>query len=305
MGVVGKLLHLVRWQNLIIIGLTQAVMKWSLLPSLGVSEALSVPMFFLLMAATICIAAAGYIINDIEDLGIDKINRPEKVVIGQGISEKTAFNIYLGLNLVGVGLGFLMAYKLGKPNFSALFVLVSVLLYFYATSLKKTLLVGNLLIALLTAMVVVLVGVFDLSPVTHPANQQLQLRAMTLLLDFAIFAFALNFIREIVKDLIDINGDKNFGVNSLPIALGRQRATNLVFGMGVFMLAAVLYYGYANFLYSELMLAYFFIALGAPLLLFCIKAWSAEKREDYRFLSLLLKIIMVLGLVAALIYPYK
>ncbi|MDC7998190.1 geranylgeranylglycerol-phosphate geranylgeranyltransferase [Gilvibacter sediminis] len=302
---VGALLQLIRWKNLLIIIATQAVIKWAFFPSFGVSEALSTINFILLILATTLIAAGGYVINDIEDHGIDQINRPDKALIGSKISEKWAFNFYIALNVLGVAIGFYVAYAIDKANFAALFVLVSVLLYFYATSLKKVLLAGNFLVALLTAFVVLIVGVFDLAPVAHPANQDLQLQVMGLLLHYAVFAFVLNFIREIVKDIIDINGDKNFGVNSLPIAIGRERSTMVVFALGVFTLTAVLYYGYSNFLYSELMLAYFFIALGAPLLLFCIKSWSADSREDYRFLSLLLKITMVLGLVSLLIYPYK
>ena len=300
-----QLLRLVRWPNLLIIAATQAVIKWGFFPQFGPSEALSDLNFILLILATISIAAAGYIINDIEDQGIDKINRPERVVIGKAIGDKLAFNIYLGLNILGVALGFWVAYSVGKPNFAALFVLVSVLLYFYATSLKKTLLVANLLIGLLTAFVILIVGVFDLAPVAHPANQETQLRVMKLLVHYSIFALVINFTREIVKDLIDINGDKNFGVNSLPIAIGRERATLVVFIFGVFSLGAVLYYAYSNFFYSQLMLAYFFVALGAPMLLFCIKSWSAEKKEDYQFLSLLLKIIMILGLATLLLYAYK
>lgn len=302
---IGHLLTLIRWKNLLIIGASQAIIKWFFFPSFGISEALSTPFFLMLIGATICIAAAGYVINDIEDAGIDKINRPDRLIIGKYINDKLAFNVYIGLNIVGVGLGFWVAYQVGKPNFAALFVLVSVLLYFYATSLKKVLLLSNLLIGLLTAFVVLIVGVFDLAPVAHPANQDAQLRVMGLLVDYAIFAFALNFLREIVKDIIDINGDKNFGVNSLPIAIGRERAGMVVFALGVFLLAGVLYYAYANFIYSELMLAYFFVALGAPLLFFCIKSWSADKREDFSLLSILLKIIMVLGLISLVIYPYK
>lgn len=298
-------LKLIRWPNLLIIIATQAIIKWAFFPSFGVSQALDGVHFLLLMLATAFIAAGGYIINDIEDKGIDGINRPEALIIGRSIAEKTAFNAYVAFNALGVGLGFWVAYAIDKANFAALFVLCSVLLYFYATSLKKVLLAGNLLIALLTALVVLLVGVFDLAPVAHPANQDTQLRVMGLLVDYAIFAFSLNFIRELVKDIIDINGDKNFGVNSLPIAIGRERAGTVVFGFGLITLLAVLYYAYRNFLYSELMLAYFFIALGAPLLLFSIKAWSASKREDYQFLSFLLKIIMVLGLISLIIYPYQ
>lgn len=300
-----ELLQLVRWPNLLIIALAQAVIKWGFFPAFGPSEALSLLNFVLLIIATVSIAAAGYIINDIEDVGIDSINRPEKVLIGKKISEKLAFNLYIGLNVLGVGLGFLVSNAVGKPSFAALFVLVSVLLYFYAVSVKKILLLSNLLVGFLTAFVILIVGILDLAPVAHPANQETQLRVMRLLVHYSVFAFVINFIREIVKDHIDINGDKNFGVNSLPIAIGRDRSAMVVFALGVFALAGVLYYAYANFKYSQLMLAYFFIAIGTPLLFFCIKSFSAEKTEDFVFLSFLLKIIMVLGLFSMALYPYK
>lgn len=298
------ILKLVRLPNLLIIALTQGLIKFFFIPLFGVGEALSSFNFLLLVLATLCIAAAGYIINDIEDVGIDKINKPNQLLIGKKISEKLAFRWYLLLNTLGVVCGFLVANTIDKPNFAAVFIVVSALLYMYATYLKRTLILGNLLIALLTGFVILIVGVFDVFPLISEATQLDARILLQRLLHYAVFAVVINFIREIVKDIIDVNGDKNFGIQSLAIVLGRDRAAQIVFALGFFLFLGVLYYTYLYFLDSQLLLAYFFILVAAPLLFFIIKAWSAQKREDFEFLSLLLKIIMVLGLSSLFLYQY-
>ena len=297
-------LKLIRFPNLVIIAAAQCLVKFVLFPLFDVGEALTVTAFSLLVVATVCIAAAGYIINDIEDLGIDRINKPNRVLIGVKFSEKNAFLLFVVLNILGVICGFIVANLVGRPNFAALFIFISALLYMYATFIKKMVVVGNILVAGLTAFVILIVGVFDLVPLTTSVTQANVSSVMQILLHYSIFAFVINLMREIVKDIIDINGDKNFDVKSIPIVMGRERAAQLVFALGLFTLLAVLYYAYSNFYLVQLMLAYFFIALAAPLLFFVIKAWNAEKREDFEFLSLLLKIIMVLGLGSIVIYRF-
>ncbi len=297
-------IKLVRLPNLLIIALAQGLIKFMFIPLFGVGEALSTPYFLVLVLATVSLAAAGYIINNIEDLGIDLINKPNNVIVGNQIPEKQAFNLFIVLNIIGVVAGFVVANAIGKPNFAAIFIFISALLYMYATFIKKMLLIGNLLVAVLTGFVILIVGVFDVAPLAQELTQDDVSRLMQRLFHYAIFALGINFIREIVKDIIDINGDKNFDVKSLPIVLGRDRAAQIVFALGLFMFLGVLYYAYAFFFNVQLLLAYFFIAIAAPLLLFVIKAWSAEKREDFEFLSLLLKIIMVLGLASLALYKY-
>ena len=295
-------LSLIRYQNLLFIALAQVFIKYSLFHAFGVETALTDFSFALLVLATICIAAAGNIINDIYDVEIDRINKPNKVLIGKMISERSANRLFIILNITGVAIGFYLANTIGKPGFAALFIVFSALLYLYASYLKGILLVGNLLISVLVAMSLIIVVLFDLFPAITPHNQAMQSVVFKIVMHYALFAFFINLIREIVKDLQDINGDKKGGMNTLPIALGRKRTVSVVFILGVIMVLGVVFYMYENLYKEQILLLYFLFAIVAPLLHFCIKAWDADTPRDYGLLSKLLKAIMFLGICSILLF---
>ena len=299
-----KYLQLTRPINLLLIALVQVLIKYSLFEPFNAVTALSDLHFSLLVIATISIAAGGNIINDIYDADIDRINKPKKVIVGKAISERNASTFYVILTTLGVGVGFYLANTIGKPIYATLFIGIAALLYLYATYLKTILLAGTILVSVLVAMSIIIVGLFDLVPVTNPSNQESQWEVFKISLEYALFAFILNFIRELVKDLQDINGDKNGGKSTLPIAIGRSRATTLVFVLGVITSLSVIAYMYV-FLYAYTSaVLYFLFLVVAPLLFFCIKSFEAEKTKHYAFLSLLLKIIMLTGMCSILMYPF-
>lgn len=297
-------LHLIRYKNLLLIALMQLFIKYGLFTPFAIDITLNGFGFFLLVLSTVCIAAAGNIINDMYDIKIDRINKPEKVLIGKKISEKTANNLYVMVTAIGVAIGFYLSNIIGRPGFAAVFIVIAALLYLYATYLKSMLLVGNLVVAALVAMAILIVGLFDLLPAITPANQPTQATIFGILLDYALFAFIINFIREIVKDLQDINGDKNGGMNTLPIAIGRKRTTRLVFLLGIGLLAAVIAYMYIYLYSNQVAVLYFLFLVIAPLLYFIVKSWGAETIKEYAFLSTLLKVIMFLGMSSILVFQF-
>ena len=296
-------LRIIRPVNLLLIILVQSLIKYAFFEHLGVQVAMSHFEFMLLVMATCCIAAAGNVINDIQDITIDQINKPNKVIVGRGISEKNAYNYYIVLTILGVGTGFWLANSLGHPGLASVFIVISVLLYMYATQLTSMLLVGNILVSLLVAMSLIVLILFDIFPaITTTDEMAAQVRASQIVLGYATFAFYINLIRELVKDLEDIDGDKNGNRNTLPIAIGRQRTTWVTFVFGVIAMLVVLGYTYI-YLSNDMTFAFYAIFLIAgPLLLFCIKAWSAENKSDYKQLSLLLKIIFLSGICSLLFY---
>ena len=295
---------LVRVPNLLMILLTQVLIKYGLFDSFGISITLSGFGFSLLVTATICIAAAGNIINDIHDLETDRINKPEKVLIGTKVSVNVANILYILLSIIGVGIGFFLSNLIGKPGFSAIFIIISALLYLYATYLKHIMLIGNLVISALVAFSIIIVGLYDLLPAITPENQQTQSTIFSIILDYALFAFLLNWLREMVKDQEDIKGDYNAGRNTLPIAIGAKRANLVIFIVGFLPLAAVIYYLY-NYLFEHLWaVLYVLFFIVAPLLYFLINIWTAEIKKDYSKLSFLLKIIMLLGIVSLGLYKF-
>lgn len=284
--------------------MAQVFIKYGLFHPFGIDVSLNTFNFLLLVVATLCIAAAGNIINDIYDVEIDKINKPEKVLIGKKISEQTANQLFIVLNVIGVAIGFYLANSIGKPAFAALFIVFSALLYLYASYLKGMFLIGNLLVSALVAMSLIIVALFDLLPAVTLENQVSQSAVFKIVLYYSLFAFSINFIREIVKDLQDINGDKKGGMNTLPIAIGRKRATSIVFILGVLMVLGVIFYMYVHLYNQQTLMLYFLFAIVAPLLYFCIKAWDAETLKQYAFLSKLLKIIMFLGICSIPLFSF-
>jgi 4-hydroxybenzoate polyprenyltransferase len=299
-----KYLKLIRVQNLLFIILAQVLIRFFLFEPFNIAVALSHFDFLLLVIATSCIAAAGYIINDLYDIETDSINKKNNVLIGKSISEKSGYNLYFVLNVIGVGLGFYISNKINHPGFASLFIIVSALLYLYASYLKGVVIVGNLLVATLVGFSLLIVGIFDLYPVINPVNKVTQATIFGIILDYALFAFYLNFIREIIKDIQDMNGDKNAGINTLPIILGKKRTLHVVFILGVIAVIGVVGYMYTYFYNTQELLLYFLLGVLAPLLYFCIKVYDAKDDADIAHLSLVLKITMFLGVCSLALYPF-
>ncbi len=297
-------LKLLRFQNLLLIIGTQVLIKYALFETFGISTTLSSFEFFLLCFSTVCIAAAGNIINDVYDIETDRINKPQKQVVGKKISENAALTAYINLTTLGVGIGFYLSNLIGKPGFSALFIIISALLYIYATYLKNILVVGNLIVSALVAMVIIIMGLFELLPAITPQNKQTQSIIFSILLDYAFFAFMINWLREMVKDQQDITGDYNAGRNTLPIALGKSRANKIIFGVGLIPVAAIVHYMYSYLFTNLYAVLYALILLVGPLLYFLSTVLNSKTKAHYARLSLILKIIMVFGLLSIGLYPF-
>ena len=289
---------------MLLIATVQLLIKYALLEPFGVQTALSSLGISLLMLATLCIAAAGYIINDIFDVETDSINKPEKLIVGKSISEKTAYNLFFIFNMVGVGVGYYVSHLVNKDAFFSLFVIISVLLYVYASYLKQMLLVGNIIVAILVALSLVIVGVFELLPTLTPLNRQTQLFFFKILLNYALFAFFINLLREIIKDMEDINGDYKAGMNTLPIAIGIERSAKVVFALTIVLLFAVGYY-VVNVLYkNQIMVLYFLVFIMGPLLYLAIKMFSANTKKEFHQMSQVLKLVMLFGMGSLLFYLF-
>ncbi|TDD97490.1 geranylgeranylglycerol-phosphate geranylgeranyltransferase [Flavobacterium cellulosilyticum] len=296
-------LKLIRYQNLLMLAFMQLVFRYGFLKLQNVSLALADWQFGLLVLATCCIAAGGYIINNIFDVETDKINKPEKVIIGKTISETLGYNLYIGFTIVGVAIGFYLSNVIEKPSFASTFIIIAVTLYLYASSLKQSFLIGNIIVALMLFFSVIIIGLFDLYPVTFEGNRPIMGLLFGILLDYAIFAFIINFIREILKDLEDVEGDRNQGMNTLPIVLGTAKTAKVVFGSSFIPLILVVNYINTNLFAFNLFYGtlYGIIFILAPLIYFTIKIWSANNKKEYHHLSTVLKWILFFGILSILV----
>lgn len=289
------------------VALVQLLIKYALLGPFTETTELTVTLsafeIGLLVFSTLCIAAAGNIINDIYDIETDRINKPSKVIVGKRISETLAYTLFFTLNVIGVLIGFYLSSRIGKSGFFAFFVIISALLYLYASYLKQSLLIGNIVISLLVGLSLLIVGVFELIPSITIQNQTTQLTFFKILLDYAIFAFLITFVREIVKDIEDIDGDFNTGMRTLPIAVGRDRATKVAFALSLVLLFITAYYVVTYLFKFWVIIAYFLVLIIVPLFYVTIKLYGAKTKKHFRQISRILKLTMLFGMLSMLLYP--
>ena len=261
-------LRIIRPINLGFIALALGLFKYTFLDTFPLSYALSPLAFWGMVIATMLIAAGGNVINDIQDVAIDTINKPQKVIVTKTISEKAAYNYYMFLTITGVLLGFWVANAVGKPSLAILFIGSAALLYVYATSIKSMLLIGNLLVSALVGLSVLLLVLFAIFPMLEQTDNSLYKTLSKVIFMYAIAAFYINLMRELVKDMQDINGDQNGGRKTLPIVLGISRTTMVVFAMGVFAFFLLLFFCYYELYPYPWVLFYFLVILGGNMLFF-------------------------------------
>jgi len=296
-------LKLIRYQNLLMIALMQLIFKYGFLDLQHVTTALNDWQYLLLIVATVAIAAGGYTINNVFDQETDLINKPQDVVVGKFISENSAYTIYATLNIIGVSAAFYLSYHLNHPNLSTLFIVIAATLYLYASSLKRGLLIGNLVVAILSSLSILVIGLFDLYPIITEENRTLMAMVFEVMLDYSFFCFIISFIREIVKDLEDVDGDYNSGMKTLPILLGVNKTSKIVFGISLLPILALIYYTSEYYIANNLYFAtaYTLLLIIGPLIYFTIKMWTAQSKKDFHHLSTILKLVLLFGIVSVLV----
>ncbi len=293
-------LKLVKFDNLLLIAFIQLCIKYGLFDPFGIDITLNAFGIGLLVLATIMITAAGNIIIEI----YDQENSASNGIIQGSISEKTANKWYIILNVIGVLIGFYLANLIGKPGFSALFIIISAIFYIYASYLKEILVLKNIIIGLLAGISLIVIPLFDLLPAITDQNRTSQTVIFSIILDYSIFAFVITIIREIAKDCIHIDKDHNHNIKTIPIQLGKSRTAKLISALTFVPLAMVIYY-INTYLFSNTIAVTLILAIiVAPLLYFILKSWNAETQNDFKKLSKILKIISFLTSVTLLFYQF-
>ncbi len=314
------LLKLVRIQNLAIIALTQYVIRHAIIsPVLRINH-LELQLghfdFFVLVLATLLITAAGYVINDYFDTRTDLVNRPSKVLVGKTINRRTAIILHWVFSFTGILLGFYVAYRAGFLLLGLLFIVVFLLLWFYSTTLKRQVIVGNVVVSVLTGMVPVVVLIFEMPGLIkgvetafslHHANINYMVAWTGF---FAFFAFLLTLIREIIKDIEDFEGDKAFGRKTLPVVLGITFARLVVAALVMLTLVSL---GYIYIIYlltglygntDIITFFYFLMLIAVPLLVLFYRVLIATEKKDYIYAKNLSKAIMLAGIMYAFLVRF-
>jgi 4-hydroxybenzoate polyprenyltransferase len=295
-----KYLKLIRYQNLLLLALMQLIFRFGYLELINIPLSLWYWQYALLIAATVLIAAGGYVINDIFDQETDLENHSNKTIIGNSITESKAYIIYASLTISGVLCGFILANSVEKSNFAVIFVLIATLLYFYASTLKQIAVAGNVIVATLLAFSVIIIGIFDIVPNTFDFNQKQMMLAFAILFDYAKFAFIINLVREIIKDIEDIKGDTLQEMKTLPILIGVSKTNKIALVLLLLPVLYLFYYVKSNLFDNNLLYSVFYmIALViAPMIICLIKIWNAKEKSDYTQISKLLKWIIFFGILS-------
>jgi 4-hydroxybenzoate polyprenyltransferase len=309
-------LKLIRLKNLIIVALTQLLIKFSLINPFVDNFILSNTQFYLLVLATVFITASGYIINDIYDVATDKINKNEKRIIGKKIKSRNAIFWYIFFNSIGLLLGCYIAYIVEKPAFGFIFFYCIFSLWTYSKHMKSAFLSGNLQVSFLTALSIFNVVLFDMIPNgINKTNGELMI--FKIILCYTAFAFITTFIREMIKDLEDMQGDRKIQAKTLAITYGIEKTKwiSLIFTMLTFFGIAYFQYFQYSIISSEFeyeisiwgvnRIAVFYTFFLQVLLLFLgFKIHYSQVKMDFYYISQLCKFIMIVGILSIPIYTY-
>lgn len=301
-------MRLLRWGNVLFLGALIWVMeKWVATPVLreaGFGEQLPWYVTLLLMCAAMLIGAGGYVINDYFDVKIDRINRPDEVVVTRSVSKPAAMRLSIALSGTGIACGIAAAVLLRSLTLGILFVIIPGLLWFYSSSYKRLFLIGNLIIALLAGLTPLIVAMANVAQLELLYASILPYMSLPhdlycWLGGFGLFAFLLTWIREIVKDLQDQMGDRELECHSLPIVWGEKWTKVFVTGLIVLTIAIIghLWYHVLPFpiSWSSLSTRYIVFGIVIPLLCALCLLWAAKIPSDYKSCQQILKLAMVFG----------
>lgn len=272
-------LKLVRITNLLIMALTQYLTAIFLIgPKQNWVEIIKNPELFLLVFASTMVAGAGYIINDYYDVKIDAINKPKKMIIDRVIRRREAILLHFLFSFFGILTATVVSYKIGLITAFAAF-----LLWYYSNDMKRRAFTGNLAVATLSGLAVIIVAF-------------LYKKNYAIVAVYALFSILISIVREIIKDLEDMKGDSNFGCKTLPIRLGPRKTKLIVY---LFLALLSVFTIYVSCYFKEIntfrALA-FFINIFA--ILFSYFLYKADTKKAYSELSFACKMIMLFGILS-------
>ncbi len=299
-------LKLIRYKNLLMVLLTLVLTKYALINSF--TPTVSGLQFILVAMAILCITAAGYIINDIYDVATDTINKPTKVFIGNSISKKNGLVAYVTLSIVGLIFGMYASYLNGNSSYILFFIGSVGLLYWYSKTLKRIAIIGNIVISFLTALTIFIVFIFEIKN-TNPASNILAvltkivnaIAVMIPVFIYILFAFFMTLIREMIKDIEDINGDYTSKMKTLPIIIGINRTKNIVLVISSVIFLFIIIILKEELVHIPLLFWYTILFIISPFGWFLYKLFNSKNSKDFNLLSTLIKVIMSIGIISMLL----
>ncbi len=310
---------LIRIENLIMIALTQVSLRYFVLQKILVQNNIALELnnmlFNLVVVSTVLIAGAGYIINDYFDVKTDLINHPETVVLDKFIKRRWAIILHITFTILGILIGVFAALKTGYLRLAIFHFVAATLLWFYSTHFKKQLIIGNIVVSVLSASVAFMPFVFEMGMMQHVYTNfnsnhwAVILSSFKITFIFSLFAFITSLAREIIKDMEDYKGDKETGGKTMPISWGIPSSKLTSFFLliiAAILLLVVVYNTYkSNRIIMSINNTYILLALVLPLIFLSIKTLLAQTSKQFKYTSLMLKFVMLMGLAYSLIFYYN
>lgn len=250
------------------------------------------PQFWGTAITIVGIAATGYWINDVYDFKIDRLNKPEKTIVNAFLSVKKVLTAYfIATFLLATFSVLYLAWYKGEYQITIINFLSIILLFLYASYLKRISVVGNLVIALLVSFVVFLGGY-----VWNNINTEL--------IYTAIFAFLVTLLREITKDVEDIQGDLAYNLQTLPIQIGVNATKRVLWVLyGIFLMACYTPFIIEAFTKGVWLWEYLLVSIclvQLPTMYIFMLMRRAKLPADYGLQSRYLKFLMFGGMVSVL-----
>ena len=301
-------LQLLRVGNLAFLAILLYVMeKWVTVPLLHLEkfpEQMPWWVLTLLILSVVCVAAGGYVINDYFDVKIDRINRPDDMVVTRVISREAAMNWFYVLTAIGMVAGLAVAWWARSWNLLFIYIVIPGLLWFYSASYKRMLLVGNLIVAFISALVPLLVAIINADYLKHLYSEALAYtpivgQLFVWLSGFALFSFLLTWAREVVKDIEDVEGDREMECRTMPIVWGEKASKVVVTLLVVATMALIGYLAYFvlpfPMQWSTLTGRFVIFGVMVPLVCVLVLLWFARSKRELHTVQQVLKFAMFLG----------
>lgn len=310
----NSFLKLIRWPNLLIV-ITSMVftLLFVINPLLGVDSfviGFTLVEFVLLVLSTLFITIGGYLINDVFDLDADRINKPGKNVVGGKWPVFTVQVMYWVFTITGVALGAFLSWKLDKLNFSLVFVFAAGLLWFYSERYKCMPVVGNVVVAFLSALSFGLVWLFYFFALSGDAVAfslvQANFKVVTnFVLIYAGFAFVTSLLREVIKDIEDMEGDERYGCDTFAVAFGQAKAKILAVVVALSGLIFTIFIQMYFFRYDFMILLGYFVIIDLAFILSVLWITTAKTKTHFKKLSNFTKLLMIVGIVSMLFVYFE
>ena len=286
-----KIVNLIGVKYLVIILTGMLVFRYGFLePSLGIL-ALNDWQYLLMVLATLLVAAGGLFVSNSKT----ELELPQNKL----------YNIYGGLSISGLVIGLYLAHILGNYSLAIVYFIAASMMYVYSGTLKQMLLISNVVVAIIAALPLMVIAIYNLYPIILPETQANMATIFSLLLDYSLFILLLVFILTLVYDLKNVDTDYNDYRSTLPIVLGKGRAGKVVFFLMLIPVGLVFFYINTYLMDLTWATGYLLLTVVGPAIYFLIKLWGAKTTKEYSHLAKVIELILFFTAISVAVINYN